>query len=528
MDENTQVAPGEDHVLNCGVDAAREGLFVLDAQGCILLFNPACEHLFGYRREEVMGRSATLLMRTPYRGGSDGSIESPADRRGATMPGHERENFVGVRKDGSTFPMNVSVALGTRSGEPIGFGVIRDAEGASVPTIAMSLIAQTRRERTEREAVRKQRLESVGRLSGGVAHHFNNILTVILGNADLLAESLGAQEQKQWVEEIIAAAENAASLTQSMLAFGQRQTLRPVKIDCNKLVESMRERLQDAAQGIIVTTHLDPELASTHADPAMLQSVLLTLFLNARDAMSAAGEITITTGNVTFDEGIGPTLAEIRNGAYVTIGVTDNGQGMLPQVRAHAFEPFFTTKEVGQGNGLGLSMVYGFAKQSNGHVTIHSEPGLGTTVRLFLPSLAPTPAAGPPPAGEPTVPGGRSTVLVVEDDDFVRGCAVTSIRSLGYRVMAVVDGDEAMALLAQAEPIDVLFGDMMLSGSMNGWELTQCAKRMQPKIKVLLTSDYTLAALAKRGRIERQANVLTKPYRTAELARRLHETVTGR
>jgi CheY-like chemotaxis protein len=213
----------------------------------------------------------------------------------------------------------------------------------------------------------------------------------------------------------------------------------------------------------------------------------------------------------------------------VMIAVTDEGAGMQPSVRARAFEPFFTTKDVGKGSGLGLSMVHGFAKQSHGHVTLQSEPGLGTTVRLYLPASPVRPLdAATPPAGNQAAPRGQGTVLVVEDDPFMRGYAVRCLQSLGYRAISAADGDEALAKIAEAERIDLLFGDIVLSGNMNGWELAARAKQLRPEIKVLLTAGYTSDALAKRGHLKGDAEVLDKPYSKSDLASRVRETLDGR
>jgi len=278
-------------------------------------------------------------------------------------------------------------------------------------------------------------------------------------------------------------------------------------------------------EDIEIRTKLDQSLTPAFADPAQLESAVLNLALNAQDAMSAGGCLTLSTADAALDREYTTQHPEVRAGQYVMIAVTDDGAGMTPEVKERAFEPFYTTKEVGKGSGLGLSMVYGFVKQSNGHVSIYSEPGLGTTVRLYLPVVpgaAETPAASPSSLPDATV-GGSATILVTEDDPFVRGYAVVTLKGLGYRVITAADGREALAHLADGAKPDVLFTDIVMPGGMNGWELARHAQQMQPGIKVLFTSGYALDTLVERGRLEPGTVILNKPYRKAELAGRLRE-----
>jgi CheY-like chemotaxis protein len=265
-------------------------------------------------------------------------------------------------------------------------------------------------------------------------------------------------------------------------------------------------------------------LRSAFADRAQLESAIINLALNAQDAMEAGGRLSVTTANVSLDGPYHGVHPEVRPGEYILISVTDNGEGMPKEVLDHVFEPFFTTKEIGKGSGLGLSMVYGFVKQSNGHVSIYSEPGLGTTVRIYLPAL---PSASPkldeeePPATAPL--SGSEVILIVEDDPFVRSYAVMSLRSLGYAVIASVDGNDALQKLGSGVPIDILFTDIVMPGGINGWELADLALAERPDLRILLTSGYALDTMAARGRLPERSVILTKPYRKAELARRLRE-----
>jgi CheY-like chemotaxis protein len=373
-------------------------------------------------------------------------------------------------------------------------------------------------------------METVGQLSGGIAHDFNNLLTVIIGNAELLKEKMKARpDLSPFCESIIGAGDRGAELTRRLLAFSRRQTLKPAVVDCKILVNGMQVLLRRALrEDIEIRTSFEPVLRAAFADPGQLESAILNLALNAQDAMPAGGRLTIATGAASLDERYQDTHPEVIAGDYVMISVTDDGEGMSEEIRERVFEPFFTTKDVGKGSGLGLSMVYGFIKQSNGHVTIYSEPGLGTTVRLYLPESK---ESGSRPAEERTqeaeVPSGSGTILVVEDDLFVRGYAVGILEGLGYRVLTAVDGRDALAKLNQGIRVDLLFSDVVMPGGINGWDLAAQARQQRPGLKVLLTSGYSLETLASRCNHGSELVVLDKPYRKADLARRLWEIFDG-
>jgi CheY-like chemotaxis protein len=317
-----------------------------------------------------------------------------------------------------------------------------------------------------------------------------------------------------------------ADLTQRLLAFSRRQTLQPVAIDCNHFIKSMQLMLRRTLrEDIDVRTALDADLWEAYADPAQLESAILNLALNAQDAMPNGGCLTVSSANVPLDERYRSLHPEVPPGHYVMVAVTDDGQGMTREVLEKVFEPFFTTKDIGKGSGLGLSMVYGFVKQSSGHVTIYSEPALGTTIRMYLPST-PEKAGDFSNAPEPTQaiePSGRGTVLVVEDDPFVRAYAVANVESLGYSVIAAIDGRDALTRLKENLEIDILFSDVVMPGGVNGLELAKSALNLRPELKVLLTSGYGLETLAERGELKPSTKVLHKPYRRTDLAERLME-----
>ncbi len=499
--------------LNAVVETAVDGVILIDARGLVSVFNPACERLFGYAADEVIGKNVKMLMPSPFDEGHDGYLWNFRNTGERKIVGIGRD-IVGSRKDGSTFPMDLSLGEAKQDGESIFVGIIHDL---------------CEHKRTEAQLVQAQKMEIVGQLSGGIAHDFNNLLTVIIGNAELLGGKLKTRpDLKQYCETIINAGERGAELTQRLLAFSRKQSLVPISFDCNELVDGMRIILRRTLrENIEVRVNLDPHLLHAYADPAQLESAALNLALNAQDAMPEGGTLSISTEDAVLDQGYQEGHPEVLPGRYVLITVTDNGTGMPPEVREHVFEPFFTTKEVGKGSGLGLSMVYGYMKQSNGHVAVYSEPGLGTSVRLYLPT-AKSSAAAPlqEPQIEESAPTGTGIVLVVEDDPFVRGYAVGSLESLGYQVMTAADGPEAMQKLRRYEDqIDVLFTDMVMPGGMGGMELAERAMALLPGLKVLLTSGYPLKSMAAGTQLKPAPQILHKPYRKAELARRMRDLI---
>ncbi|WP_246708803.1 MULTISPECIES: PAS domain S-box protein [Bradyrhizobium] len=483
--------------LTAIVETAVDGVILFDAQDRILLFNPACERLFGYRADEVMNRNVGMLM-----------PEADAARHFAI--GGEA---IGLRKDGTTFAMDLSVGQARQDGELIFVGIVHDLTG---------------RKLTEQQLQQAQKMEMVGQLSGGIAHDFNNLLTVIIGNAEHLSEQLKARpDLKRFAEDICQSGEQGAELTQRLLAFSRRQLLRPQTIDCRSLLDSMFKLLKRTLrEDIEIRTSSGPGTVLAFADRAQLESAVLNLALNAQDAMPSGGHLTLATELVTIDDdrALHP---EVAPGSYALISVTDDGEGMTPEITARAFEPFFTTKEVGKGSGLGLSMVYGFAKQSGGHVSIYSEAGLGTTVRIYLPRANTGGSQADLPDGEDTAPRGYETILIVEDDPFVRSSVIRRVEALGYRVVAAVNGKDALQQLQGDPGIDLLFTDIVMPGGMSGWDLADQARRLRPGLPVLFTSGYALETLVAQGHARPQSIVLTKPYRKVELAQRLRDALAA-
>jgi nitrogen-specific signal transduction histidine kinase/CheY-like chemotaxis protein len=374
----------------------------------------------------------------------------------------------------------------------------------------------------EAQLLQAQKMEAVGQLTGGVAHDFNNLLTVIIGGLDL-ALSRAPSDMRATLDGPLRAAERGASLVQRLLAYSRKQALAPAELDLNTLAAGMVDLLRRTlGEDVEIELKLFPQVWAAMADRGQVENAILNLAVNARDAMPHGGKLTIETANVDLDADYSATNEDVMPGAYVMLAVTDTGTGMAADVVERAFEPFFTTKEIGKGSGLGLSMVYGFAKQSGGHVKIYSEVCHGTTVRLYLPrhvaagSLAATPATA-----AADHPSGGETIVVVEDDPLVRRLAVTQLRELGYRVLEAADGPEAQSILQGEEHIDLLFTDVVMPGGMTGRQLSDAAKARRPHLKTLFTSGYTQDSIIHQGKLDADVQFLAKPYKKQELALKL-------
>ncbi len=380
-----------------------------------------------------------------------------------------------------------------------------------------------RREQAEAAMRQSQKMEAVGRLTAGIAHDFNNLLTVIGGSLDLIERRLGAvgPDLGRHLAAAQRGTDRATTLVQRLLAFSRQQALTPKPVDVNALLAGMVDLVRRMlGERIAVETVLGADLWPTRVDANQLESSILNLAVNARDAMPGGGCLTIETANARLDAADG----DIEPGDYVTIAVTDTGQGMSEDVVARAFEPFFTTKATGQGTGLGLSQVYGFVKQSGGHVRIRSAIGRGTTVRLYLPRLNGEPVADPKPAAASVAPG-SGVVLVVEDDADVRAYSAALLAELGYRVLEAPDGPAALDVLARIADVDVLFTDLGLAGGMSGRELAVAARARRPALKLLYTTGYAHDSAVAQSAVEPGSALLLKPFTLADLAARLREVL---
>jgi CheY-like chemotaxis protein len=364
-------------------------------------------------------------------------------------------------------------------------------------------------------------MEAVGQLTGGVAHDFNNLLTVILGNLELLEPKLADELSRSLAGEAREAAEMGARLTDRLLTFARRQRLETQSINLNEFVLGLAELLRRTiGTPIDLSTALATDLWPTVADPGQVESAVVNLVINARDAMPDGGRLVIETFNATLDAGDVADVPGMGAGDYVVLSVADTGHGMAPEVRARAFEPFFTTKPAGKGSGLGLATIYGFAHQSGGNVTIYSEPGKGTTVNLYLPRSgrgAAEDMASPGASGMHA--GGGETVLIVEDDDRVRRLTARRLQDLGYRVLEAGHGAEALAVLAATPDVELVFTDLVMPGGMSGFDLARQVRERFPRARIILTSGYSAELMNQADIAQLDLQVLRKPYRQAELAR---------
>jgi signal transduction histidine kinase len=384
-------------------------------------------------------------------------------------------------------------------------------------------------EATEAQVRQAQKMEAIGQLTGGVAHDFNNILTVITGSIEILSDAVKHRRDLAPIARMIsAAAARGADLTQHLLAFARRQPLQPRSTDVNAMVIDVARLLRPTlGEQIEIESMLAHDSAPALIDPSQLSTALLNLALNARDAMPNGGKLTLETRNAVLDEAYAAMNEEVKAGDYVMVAVSDTGEGIPKDLLEKVFEPFFTTKEVGKGSGLGLSMVYGFAKQSNGHVKIYSEEGHGTTVKLYLPQAAAVPNAQGPETSISGGDHGEETILVVEDDALVRDYVVAQIARFGYRTLAAGNAAEGLAIVDGPERIDLLFTDVIMPGGMNGRQLAAEAQKRRPGLKVLYTSGYTENAIVHHGRLDAGVLLLPKPYLSSELSRMIRTALAS-
>lgn len=382
--------------------------------------------------------------------------------------------------------------------------------------------------RTNEQLRQSQKLEAIGQLTGGVAHDFNNILQVIIGNIQMVQMELAANHPAQLrLESAAFAADRGTKLSSQLLAFARRQPLQPKATNLGRILRNMDELLRRAlGESIEIETIVSGGLWITSVDPHQLENAILNIAINARDAMKGEGKLTLEVGNAMLDDQYAATETDVPAGQYVMLAVSDTGAGMSPEVMARAFEPFFTTKREGEGTGLGLSMVFGLVKQSNGHIRIYSEVGSGTTVKIYLPRCDQaeddfkTIPFGP-------VVGGHETILVVEDDLTVQATAVDMLSALGYRVLKANDGQSALNILQSGLPVDLLFTDVVMPGPVRSPDLAKQAKQLLPNIQVLFTSGYTQNAIVHGGRLDPGVELISKPYRREDLARKIRHMLAN-
>jgi PAS domain S-box-containing protein len=488
------------------------GIAVVDAADEKVRFgNPAFAAMLGMTAEEVRGMPIWSIYPDDERARLSAVIGTW--NQTGTMAFESRH----IRKDGSTYPVQVHLTI------------VRDASGVPLYRIG-SVFDISARRKTEAQLHQAQKMEAVGNLTGGMAHDFNNLLGIIGGNLELAAPLVeGRGEAAELIDAALQAVLRGAELTRRLLAFARRQPLQPRPVDINLLVSEMTRLLgRTLGENIEIALDLGSDVWPIVVDPAQLESALVNLATNARDAMPSGGRLMIATGNRTLDADYAAGRTELVPGDYVMIEVSDSGIGMSPQVMRQIFEPFFTTKEVGKGTGLGLSMVFGFIKQSGGHTDVYSEPGVGTTLRLYLPRAKNGLDKASTPDSVAAVGACGETVLVVEDNEALRRVVVRQLKQLGYRVIAVERAAAALAVL-ESEHVDLLFTDIVMPGEMDGFALAERVLADRPGIKILLTSGFPEARVnGKSGALAPSVRLLSKPYRKEELARLLRELFEGR
>lgn len=490
-------------ILNTVPDA----MISIDERGQVLSFNPAAERLFGFPSNEICGQNVNLLMPHPDRERHDRYMARYL-RTGERHIIDFGRIVLGQRRDGTTFPMEVSVGETINTGRRIFTSVIRDL---------------TSRHRVEEELRQLQKMEAVGQLTGGLAHDFNNLLTVITGNLEMLYDRLAEADEplRLMVREAQDAANDGAKLTSQLLSFGRRQHLDPRQTNIGQLIVGFAELLRRTlGERVQLRTILTADENTALVDAAQLQNALLNLALNARDAMPSGGQLTLEVTNVALDAASSRYISGARPGHYVLIEVSDTGVGMTADVLAKALEPFFTTKGPGAGSGLGLSMVYGFAKQSGGDLQITSESGRGTVVRIFLPRTVVRASARKVQSKMAITNGGAETILLVEDDPRVRRSMVARLSGLGYSVIQAGNAFEALEQLDRHPEIALILTDVIMPGGMTGEELAEIALQKAPALKILFTSGYAEPEIAAR-QLKRNGHWLQKPFSTIALAAHL-------
>ena len=481
-------------------ETSHDLILVTDTAGTFIQVSPSALTILGYDPAEMIGHSAVEFIHPD-------DLENTRNEMRTARRGQSKRNFETryVGKDGKAVALNWT---GTWS-EPVRrhFFIGRDL---------------TEKQAAEAQMRHVQKMDAIGQLTGGVAHDFNNILTVITGTIGILEEAVADRPELVSIAKLIdEAAERGASLTKHLLAFARKQPLQPREIDVNALVLEAAKLLHPTlGEHVEIKPILADDAWTALVDPSQLTTAVLNLALNARDAMPGGGKLSLETNNVYLDENYASMHSEVTPGNYVMVAVSDTGAGIPASLLERVFDPFFTTKEVGKGTGLGLSMVFGFIKQSGGHIKIYSEEGHGTSVKMYLPRATGLNQTAAEALISANVEGGNETVLVVEDDSMVRRYVVTQVESLGYTTHEAANAVDALKIL-DGERIDLLFTDVIMPGTMNGRQLVEEALRRQPSLKVLYTSGYTENAIVHHGRLDSGVLLLAKPYRKSELARML-------
>ena len=497
------------------ISSAADAIITKDLNGITTSWNPAAERLFGYSAEEVLGKSLLMLFQ-PDRMNEEREILERIEK------GERMEHFesVRIRKDGR--PVQVALTISP----------IRNREGriTGASKIARDISAQKEAEealRNSEEQLRQsQKMEAVGQLAGGIAHDFNNLLGVILGCAELISECADLSQVRKRAEEIQKAGQRAADLTRQLLAFSRKQMLEPKVIDLNAKVSKITDMLARlVGEDVEIRTSLPANLGKVRADPSQIEQILMNLVVNAREAMPNGGHITIETENVELDEAYAGSHTSVLPGSYVMIAVSDSGIGMDADVSAHIFEPFFTTKAT--GTGLGLATVYGAVKQSGGNIWVYSEPGNGTTFKIYLPRVDGVVEGSGGAERSAATPKGTETILLVEDSASLRDVTKEFLQIAGYNVVEAIDGKDALRVARMHEErIHLLLTDVVMPG-MSGRELANEIKQIHPETRILFMSGYTSNAIVHRGVMDEELSLLTKPFTRSGLTQKVREMLTS-
>jgi len=493
-------------------------IYMLNVDGHVASWNAGAQHIKGYAPEEIIGRHFSDFYTEADRAAGLPRIGLET----ATRDGRWEHEGQRVRKDGTAFWAHVVIdAIRDDAGKLVGFAkVTRDITERREAEAALQAAQAT--------MIRSQKLEAIGQLTGGVAHDFNNLLQVISGNLQLLSKDIAGNARAEMrVQSALGGVARGSKLASQLLAFARRQPLEPRVVNAGRLIKGMDEMLRRALGGEIeVETVVAGGLWNSLIDPDQLENAVLNLAINARDAMNGEGRLTIEASNAFLDDEYVRQHDELSAGQYVMIAVTDTGAGIPPDILERVYEPFFTTKAEDKGTGLGLAMVYGFLKQSGGHVKIYSEVGAGTSVKLYFPrEVASEDALVGAPSDE--IKGGEETVLVVEDDDEVREVAVSMLNELGYRVVKARDAASALVVVDSGIPIDLIFTDVMMPGTLRSPDFARKAKERLPNVAVLFTSGYTQNAIVHGGRLDPGVELLAKPYTREALARKIRHVLAN-
>jgi PAS domain S-box-containing protein len=496
------------------VETALDAFVQMDDAGTIMDWNSQAEKVFGWSHAEAVGRVlAELIVPEAHRARHwEGLVQYLQTGKGPILG--TRFEIDAQRRDGKEIKVELSITALQRRGRYVFNGFIRDL------TDKIAAEAQNRQ---------AQKMDAIGQLTGGIAHDFNNILTVIIGTIEILADGVGDRPELAAIARMInEAAERGADLTKHLLAFARLQPLQPREVDVNALIVTAGKLLRPTlGEHIEIESMLAEDPWPAFVDPSQLTTAIFNLVLNARDAMPEGGKLIIETLNSHLDEGYAAQHREVKPGQYVMIAISDTGVGIPAELLDKVFEPFFTTKESGRGTGLGLSMVYGFVKQSGGHIKVYSEQGHGTTIKLYLPRSVGQLQSVVEAGGAETLEGGTELILVVEDDALVRNYVVAQVRSLGYRTLSAANADEALRSIQDEPAIDLLFTDVIMPGTMNGRKLAEAALKLRGGLKVLYTSGYTENAIVHHGRLDPGVLLLPKPYRKADLARMIRMALSA-